>query len=261
MKIALILASLLVLVAAPVDASEPNPPCAEIDIVDTLAARVSLRRDCSLEVAVLEDVTCVGGWGDSVERNVDKHTVKAYYCTGGQFPPIAFPAEFAGPTCKPIDENIGVGTVEVASSCHIQVDIKFYDCIWNCGWETIVDSDQLTVRHYTQQDNGGTRAAAQPCQDQTIGFWGAQVDARSDCTADVGLIDSYRLCPTGTDAQATGVTAGGNTAYVGYCAINAPTAGPSCNGIWYYHETFDVGRNSVSVGTDGSLDCTSVTIS
>jgi hypothetical protein len=259
MKIALILASLLILVAAPVNAADETSPCAEIDIVKNIASRVSLRRDCSLEVAILEDVICVGGWGDSIERNVDKHTVKVYYCTGGPSP-ITWPPEMASQTCKPLAESIVVGTVTVANSCHVQVDLKFYDCIWNCGWETIVDTDQLTVRQYTQQDGGTRMATAQPCDDQTVGFWGAQLTTRNDCTADVGIIDSYRVCLTGTDDQTTGLGAGGNNVYVGYCTLNVPTKAPSCNGIWYTQETIGQGRSAVTIGTDGSTECTTIDV-
>lgn len=260
MKTAILIACLFLFVAAPVDAAEPDPECAEKDLHKSIAGRVTLRRDCSLEAAILEDITCVGGWGGSVERDVDRHTVTAYYCTGGPFPPVALPPEFAGPNCKPTTQSISVGTFDLRGDCHVQVDIKFYDCVWNCGWETIVSNDHVTVRYYTQQNSGASIATAQPCQDGTAGFWGAQVDTRSDCTADVGIIDSYRVCPTGTDPAATSVSAGGNNVYAGYCTVSAPTKAPSCNGIWYYEETFAVGRNSITVGTDGSLDCTHVTV-
>lgn len=214
MKAAILITALFLFVAAPVDAQK-EPECAETDIHKSLAARLSLRRDCSLEAAVLEDVTCVGGWGDSIHRDVDRHDVTVYYCTGGPSP-VAWPPALAAANCKQIHEPVGQGSLSIDSNCHVQVDLKLYDCVFNCGWQTIISNDHVTVRQYTQNNSDETK----PCQDGSAGFWGAQVDTRDDCTADVGIIDAYRVCPAGTEPTVFPVTFGGNRILVGTCTLN-----------------------------------------
>ncbi len=64
-------------------------------------------------------------------------------------------AEITVDTGGPCPEKTHYGypiTIRTSADCHTQVDIKWYDCVWNCGWETIVDTPLLTVRHYTEQD-------------------------------------------------------------------------------------------------------------
>ncbi len=43
-------------------------------------------------------------------------------------------------------------TIYTSSSCYTRIDIKFYDCVWNCGYKTIVDTPLLKVRYYTETD-------------------------------------------------------------------------------------------------------------
>lgn len=241
------------LVILPSASADPGYECDEQNLTGKAAdedhLQVNLRRDCSLEVVLFEGIICVGGWGGSVERDVDRHTVRAYYCDGGLGDRIDvdFTTASAQPGCPKktytyedgaqgvkhtvqthhncradITLNEGVTcvgawtttdtytvgpvtivnhrctlpggdptlvatsaattgpcssgtksvpgvTVTRSSSCHTQVDVRLYECVWNCGWKTVVDTDLLTVRQYTQNDGYETSTAASP--DPCRGIW------------------------------------------------------------------------------------------
>lgn len=231
----LLLASALAI--APHASAEPGYECADGNltekVVDEGYLQVNLRRDCSLEAVFFEGLICVGGWGGVIEKDIDKHTLRVYYCTGGFGGPggpidvsdfVALDAGATGCAPKTVEVNdVASGTthrVEIFHNCrshitlnegvtcvgpwtatdeyefgvtHItnhrcampggdptltttdaaypcsdavryypgitvyshadcsqRVDIKFYDCVWNCGWATVVNTDLLTVRYYTQ---------------------------------------------------------------------------------------------------------------
>lgn len=155
MRSALAMATLLMLAAltAPGAAASPGHECAEQDLHRNLALRVSLERDCSLEVAVGEDLVCVGGWGGVIERDVDEHELIIHYCTGGPLPPLALASNGTDCTKAAGTHYFGQSVLVISSDCHVQLDVKLYDCVWNCSWQTIVDAGPLTVRHYSQDNS------------------------------------------------------------------------------------------------------------
>lgn len=155
MRSAWALAALLLLAAstAPGASASPGHECSDQDLVHETALRVTLERDCSLEIAVAEGLTCVGGWGGVIERDLGEHELLVYYCTGGPLPPIALATSGADCTKVAGDHAFGQSVLSIAADCHIQLDIKLYDCVWNCSWQTIVDAGPLTVRHYAQDNS------------------------------------------------------------------------------------------------------------
>ncbi|MFA5943067.1 MAG: hypothetical protein WC876_01230 [Candidatus Thermoplasmatota archaeon] len=76
--------------------------------------------------------------------------------------PIPDPEEV--PTCKPVDRYDNGGTLHtrVDADCHIRIDNKPYDCVWNCGWHTVVDTPYLTIRTYGQNSGEPASASAAP---------------------------------------------------------------------------------------------------
>lgn len=68
--------------------------------------------------------------------------------------------------CTPVDRYDNGGTLHttVGSDCHVRIDYKPYDCVWNCGWRTVVDTPYLTIRQYGQNgpESSAASAAALP---------------------------------------------------------------------------------------------------
>ena len=136
--------------------------------------------------------------------------------------------------CPPVDRWDGIVHTTVSASCAVQVDIKAYDCVWNCDWHTYVQGPPATVRVYEQEQPEQSSAALPPifppcpsfggccgieppeggccgtacpptvphCPEEAVsttqlfGFLGpsAAVATHYDCTADVG--ESGLPCPS-----------------------------------------------------------------
>jgi hypothetical protein len=47
------------------------------------------------------------------------------------------------------------------AGCSVQVDVKAYDCVWNCDWHTYLQGPPVTVRVY-EQNNGETSSVQPP---------------------------------------------------------------------------------------------------
>lgn len=111
------------------------------------------------------------------------------------------------PSCKPVDRYDAGGTIHttVSSDCRTQIDIKSYDCVWNCGWNTVVSSPYLTIRQYGQTSGEATMAAVAPptptCRETSVAtsdflaYLGphAGVALQSDCTVDAW--EAGLVCP------------------------------------------------------------------
>lgn len=169
--------------AFPLGSAEPGDECAEQNVtgryVDDDHLQVNLRRDCSLEVVALEGIVCVGGWGGVIERDIDRHTVRAHYCTGGAVPDIALQSTMPG--CKrsthEFEDNVqGVKhTIEVHHNC--RVDVTLNEGITCVGAWTATDTyvvGPITVENHRCAMPGGDPALtssagirADPCN----GIW------------------------------------------------------------------------------------------
>jgi hypothetical protein len=64
------------------------------------------------------------------------------------------------PSCKPLDRHDGGIHTTVSSDCRTQVDIKTYDCVWNCGWHDVVRTHYLTIRQYGQNNGEASMSAS-----------------------------------------------------------------------------------------------------
>ncbi len=86
--------------------------------------------------------------GPEVDEDVGPVHIKSYgILTCG----VEVSIDTSGP-CKDGIHHVYPATVHTSADCHTRVDLKWYDCVWNCGWNTIIDTPLLTVRHYTEQD-------------------------------------------------------------------------------------------------------------
>jgi hypothetical protein len=147
-------------------------------------------------------------------------------------------------SCKPVDRYDGGIHTTVSSDCRTQVDIKTYDCVWNCGWHDVVRTHYLTIRQYGQ-DNGEASMSA------------AAIGLPSPC-------GPTALCQ-GPECPATSVTTTDLFAYLGPHAT--VSVSPDCKatveerGLRCAIGTAEVGRTvgPLTVGADvcmPGLDCT-----
>lgn len=78
-------------------------------------------------------------------------------------PPIYCVMAPCGP--EPLDPcpviNRWDGSVHTYSygDCHVRIDVKGYDCVWNCGWITYVQGPPLTLRVWGQTSDVESAAA------------------------------------------------------------------------------------------------------
>lgn len=197
------------------DAPAPLPPeqCSEKDYLEG-TVRVSRDADCTADVAVLEGIICVGGWGGSVGHEVRGHEVRAYYCDGGlsdriALDDLALESPAAMPGCKPRDEAPANGVrIEQEHNCRVTATTKFYDCVWGGHYEELTVGP-VTWRDYRCSPPSGpasaTEAAAAPvdwCEvrDDTPAplhdpVWG-RYDERPDGECDVD-VEPFGACVGG----------------------------------------------------------------
>jgi hypothetical protein len=81
-------------------------------------------------------------------------------------PPIYCVMAPCGP--EPLDPcpvvNRWDGSVHTYSygDCHLRIDVKGYDCVWNCGWRTYVQGPPVTVRVWEQTGPAESSAGIAP---------------------------------------------------------------------------------------------------
>lgn len=363
------LLALSTLAYAPHAAAEPGYTCDDGNltekVVDEGYLQVNLRRNCSLEFVFFEGLICVGGWGGVIEQDLDRHTLRVYYCTGGIGGPggpidlsdlVAPAVTGCAPTTKEVkdpltgathrvevfhncrshitlnegiicvgawsttdEHELGVThvthhrctfpggdpvvlamtdtpadpcadsvryypgvTITSRSDCHQRVDIKFYDCVWNCGWATLVNTPLLTVRYYTQSTGEPMSASSAidvptppwaPCTtlDQDIDKGAVRVEILRDCRVIVhvklyeciwgGYWDEKTVGPVTVRDYKCGpaTSAAGLQLLPG---VAAAAAQPQCNGIWWHHSEHDVPLTGATVTLDTNLQpqCTTVRV-
>ena len=120
------------------------------------------------------------------------------------------PPNPCGPTalcqgpCPSTPYDDGLLRIEVGPDCHVLVEYKPYDCVWNCGWVTYVQGPPVTVRVFQQlppEESSATSASSPPnCTSWEIVSEGlpATIGVRSgsDCRYGVYVIDPQCPGPT-----------------------------------------------------------------
>lgn len=223
LPVSLLIACLLTatIAAAGPASAEPGHECTDKDIVDG-SVRVTLERDCTLEVAVLEGIICVGGWGGSVEAEAAGHEATAYYCDGGLGDRVGDPVTLettSAPGCKRIDETLLGGSVRIEQehNCRVTLSTHFYECVWGGHWhESTVGP--LTWRDYrcappTESETTGAQAPVdwcevrddtpQPIRDSVWGRYDEGADGECDvdvepfgaCVGGSGTVKEFRYDP------------------------------------------------------------------
>lgn len=107
---------------------------------------VDVYSDCSVQVCV-QPTCCVVDGRDSRCSAISASTSAA-----------------AGPC--PYEHNDGVLRVSVSAECHVLIEYKPYDCVWNCGWHTYLQGPPVTLRVYQQNSPSESSSAAElpdPC--------------------------------------------------------------------------------------------------
>jgi hypothetical protein len=158
---ALLLTAGLSAVATPATAPGPSAldaPCQDQDLFNQFPVRVTQHRDCTHDIALFEDIICVGGWGDSVSGNIGGNQVTAYYCDGdlgNRIRDLVAPPALAGPTSAPCNDAgvsgvPGVLTAHVSDSCHVTLTVnEGVNCLGGSSQRHDVKAGAATVVAFT----------------------------------------------------------------------------------------------------------------
>ncbi|MGB1586367.1 MAG: hypothetical protein ACPHID_04915 [Thermoplasmatota archaeon] len=208
---------LLLAFAIPTDAASTESADAEI-CKDTQrkvvqGVIVSTDRDCDVQADVRIQECVWGGYWDTTQAG--PLTLRVYKCS----PPHAAAAT-QGPCGS--QKDVGIGTLYLSDNCYVQLDIKFYDCIWGGHWDEY-GNKFAKVRVYSCDPYPPTATSmdARPCPAYSGSSWAVSFETRSDCTGWVFVGDSSRLCP------ALGMRPAGSTVQsVGPVTVGAMNCAP-----------------------------------
>jgi hypothetical protein len=163
----------------------PCRPSPDMGIPGTVTVRIDYY--CNATVTVNEGVHCLGGSVIKKQQTVGPVTLVVYSCghPDPTFPPsiasqaapcpalqgstaaVAFDIRsgcaadvgvvdgarvcgFNGMGWQTESVQVGVATLYRFQDCSVRLDIKLYECIWNCYWQTLVAAGPLEVRMYSQ---------------------------------------------------------------------------------------------------------------
>jgi hypothetical protein len=140
-------------------AASAAPDCSKVPDVGTSQNGVVTSDDCKVLVSV-DVLHCPFGerWVTNQHGPLTvRHTVcREPYPPGGDM-------AAAAPACPQRTEEPVFGLmVHTFSDCTARIDYKGYDCVWNCGWTTVLQGPPVTIRVWQQQDGSASTMAADP---------------------------------------------------------------------------------------------------